>query len=430
MKVGEVFRYARPYEPSPKIIDGLPNYFYSTFCKDSNMPLLDSGINPIRAIKAPEGWRIPAILISSSPHRLGTSQTPWQDFFDPDTGYIRYYGDNKLPVSNPELAPGNKRLLEAFRIHNYPEIGPRSLSVPIIFFRRVRYGGKAKGFVQFQGFGIISRAELVTQYDRFNKRYFSNYVFGLTVFSLAKEAEDFNWDWINLRRNPDLTLADTLKIAPASWKRWIKHGTKALDQCRRRVAKLLVTSTGEQRPDSESDQAKVLREIYKFYEAHNRRRRFEALAAKIAGKVLEDAGGRYTFGWITPPTADGGADFIGRLDLGSEFSTIKVLVYGQAKCEGLRTPTSGRDIARTVARLQRGWIGVYVTTSYFSEAVQREVIHDKYPIMLIHGKRLAAEVIRLSYEEGYQSINAFLIAVDATYDGLVQVRDAEEILLI
>jgi hypothetical protein len=136
-----------------------------------------------------------------------------------------------------------------------------------------------------------------------------------------------------------------------------------------------------------------------------------------------------SLGWITPPSSDGGADFIARLDVGSGFSRAKIIVLGQAKCESPTTATGGNHIARTVARLRRGWLGVYVTTSFFSEAVQREVIEDQYPVCLIHGLRLAQEVSRMMYDSGYQSVGHLLADIDSRYDELVQVRKPEEILL-
>ena len=72
MRIGQIFRYARPYNPKAEIIDGLPNYFYHTFTEEQRLPLLDSGINPIQKIKAVDGLRCPAILISSSPHKIGS----------------------------------------------------------------------------------------------------------------------------------------------------------------------------------------------------------------------------------------------------------------------------------------------------------------------------------------------------------------------
>ena len=52
----------------------------------------------------------------------------------------------------------------------------------------------------------------------------------------------------------------------------------------------------------------------------------------------------------------------------------------------------GADLARTVARLKRGWIGVVVTTGTFSVKAQQELLADQYPIVLINGSRLAQEV--------------------------------------
>ncbi len=46
-------------------------------------------------------------------------------------------------------------------------------------------------------------------------------------------------------------------------------------------------------------------------------------------------------------------------------------------------PTNGVAIARTVARLKRGWIALYVTASFFSKQSQLEVIEDAYPLIKI-----------------------------------------------
>lgn len=97
MEIGKTFRYARPYNPISEIIDSYPNYFHATFSPNQKLPLLEGGINPIRKVKAQDGIRRPAILISSSPHKIGSYETPWQDFFDTDNGHIRYFGDNKEP---------------------------------------------------------------------------------------------------------------------------------------------------------------------------------------------------------------------------------------------------------------------------------------------------------------------------------------------
>ncbi len=127
---------------------------------------------------------------------------------------------------------------------------------------------------------------------------------------------------------------------------------------------------------------------------------FEAVAERIAEEVLVESG-RYRRGWITRKSGDFGIDFVGRLDVGSGFATAKLVVLGQAKCEQTTVATSAQDLARTVARLRRGWLGVYVTTSYFSAATQREVAEDAYPLVLIHGLQVAEIVERLALAEGF-----------------------------
>lgn len=188
------------------------------------------------------------------------------------------------------------------------------------------------------------------------------------VMSLLEESEHLDSNWIITRRDRTLALENTIELAPESWKMWIRYGKSSPDRFRRRVSKLFVTPTIEQRPKPGSRAEKTLEEIYRYY-AELGRQRIEALAAVVSAKVIGGSGENYVKGWITPPSSDWGVDFIGRLDVGTGFSKTRLVVLGQAKCERLNNPTSGTHIARTVARLKRGWVGVYVTTSYFSEQV-------------------------------------------------------------
>lgn len=426
MRVGQIFRYARPYDPDPRVIDGLPNYFFETGRAGSKLTLLDSGINPIAKVRAPEGERVPAILISSSPHKRGSSTTPWQDFFDSDNGHIRYFGDAKTPGMEPGRPPGNKALLSAFEAHHAETQTERRSSTPVVFFERTSYGGRAKGNVEFQGFGIIERVELVTQLDRSSNSTFSNYAYDFAVLSLTTEGEEFSWQWINDRRDPALSLEETLKNAPSSWKAFLRRGVADLGRARRRVSALMTSTKTEQSPTIGSTHERLLDQIYSYYD--NKKHQFEALAARVAERVLSRNGATYLRGWITPPSADEGADFVGRIDIGSGFSRIKQVVYGQAKCEKPSSTTSGRDVARTVARLRRGWIGVYVTTGSFSEPVQREIIEDEYPILLIPGSRVAHEVDTMLHEGAFASLDQFLDDISSTYRTSMMRRRPTEIL--
>ena len=110
MRIGEIFRYPRKKDPTISTIDGLPNYFYYTHTEGEKKALLEKGINPIGIVKTNSEQRTPAILISSSPHKIGSSDTPWQDYFDIDNGHIRYFGDSKDSLTEPNLKTGNNAL--------------------------------------------------------------------------------------------------------------------------------------------------------------------------------------------------------------------------------------------------------------------------------------------------------------------------------
>jgi hypothetical protein len=274
--------------------------------------------------------------------------------------------------------------------------------------------------------GVIEELRLVTQVEPKTGRPYTNFVAGIVVLDQAAESEDLDWDWISARRDPARTDADCLSLAPSSWQTWVHDGASALPRLRRSVARLSIIRKDEQLPTPGSKEEQVLQAIMEFY--NKRKPHFEALAETVAARVLAgDHSGTYKMGWITRRGHDHGTDFVGRLDVGSGFSATSLVVLGQAKCEG--GPTNGRDIARTVARLQRGWIGCYVTTSYFSPSVQLEIAEDEFPLVLIHGKRIAEEVLGIMSEDGSGSVLEVLERIDGTYRDRISDRRPDEILL-
>lgn len=426
MRIGDVLRYGSPKDPRPELVDGVANFWHVTTTPGRPRAQLERGINVVAPTRSPDASRIPAILLSSSPHKVGSHATPWQDHFDPDTGFARYYGDGKVSQRNaPEASPGNRTMLAARNRHSATERALRLAAEPLILFRRVARDGRQKGFVEFQGFGLIDRMELVTQLDAQTRRPFANYVFDLLILDLSREGEEFSWDWISHRRDPEVSDEECLTRAPQSWQKWVDEGDSARTRVRRSVARLTVTARSEQLPEPGTREAKILRQIMEFYDG--RKHRFEALAEVIAARVLGNVQGNYRVGWITPRGHDFGIDFVGRLDIGDGFARTSLVVLGQAKCE--QGVTSGRDIARTVARLQRGWFGCYVTTSFFSPSVQQEVLEDKYPIALVHGRRVAEETWKLAFDSTGANVRSFLEQVDAQYEDRLAQRRPDEVLL-
>ena len=416
--IGGIYRYSNQDVAGipPKTVDGLPNFFFETYAGlNYSRIFFQKGIHNLAAVNLADGAkRIPAIIISSSPHKVGTEITPWQDEFDPDHGRIKYYGDNKTSSRKASDSPGNKLLLNAFFSYTSPNQKVRKNSaIPLIFLKRVNYDGRRKGNLMFQGFGIIESVELITQYDsKLKSPYFTNYVYNMCVFSMKEEGEIFDWSWINDRRNPALSNEEADARAPSAWKKWVKEGQTGLHKVRRNISVLKIIPEGEQRPVSGSKEEQLLLQIYNYYK--NKRHIFELLAMRVAQEVFEEAGAAFIPGWITQKSGDRGIDFVARLDFSSHMSALKIVILGQAKCEKPNNPTNGVHIARTVARLKRGWFGVYVTTSYFSKSVQVEVLDDQYPIMLICGKKLAETVGKILFKRGI-SLETFLEELNQTY---------------
>jgi hypothetical protein len=427
VRIGDLLRDPLPKQPDQPTVEGLPNFYAWTRYGIHAAPF-GSGINPIRWADTVSGRRRPAVIIRSSPHKAGSAITPWEDTFEPDRGHVRYFGDSKVGRGiRAHEHPGNKELLRLLEEHRSPFREVRARAAPLVFFQTVRHRGKEKGHVRFHGIGLITDAELVTQLDRATGAPFSNYVYDCLVVSLAPENERFQWDWINARRGSEADDA-VLAYGPAAWQDWVANGDVALPRVRRRVATLLTTPPALQRPLAGSREDRTLKEVYAYYE--RRKHRFEALAEIIAERVIAGSGVPYRRGWITRGSGDRGIDFVGRIDLGHGFGAAAVVVLGQAKCESPSQATGGVHIARTVARLRRGWVGVYVTTSFFSGQVQEEIYEDRYPIVLINGRRLAEEVNALVIERGLPDVASLLGAVDATYDERLAYRHPEEILSV
>lgn len=424
LTIGTVYRYSSSNPVDLEVIDALPNLLYHTNTPGENKALLEAGINPIRAVGTPEGPRTPAILISSSTHKQGSKDTPWQDAFDVDNGFIKYYGDNKS-IGDPSRSPGNSTILDQFPLHKSTVVDDRQRAVPFIFFKSVRVGNRIKGNRLFQGVGLLRTAELVTQHQK-DIGYFTNYVFEFDVLDLRKDFEIFSWDWISARRNPRLSNMETLKLAPHSWRAWVLEGELIRNKLIRRVHKISSVSKQEQLPITGTREDKCLNEIYNFYDG--KKHHFELLASRVVANIIRQSGGLYKEGWITQGSSDGGIDFIGRIDLGFGFSKVEIIVLGQAKCEALSTPTNGVHLARTVARLKRGWVGAYVTTSFFSEKSQQEIGEDSYPLITVNGLELARETLKLTELSGSSSVYDFLQELDRAYPEYIERKRPEDIL--
>ena len=439
MRIFELYRYAKP-SPGPDIefIDGYRNIFNATRWPDwpglagAGRVQLDHGIDSVKKVKTADGERRPAILIASKPHRAGSDWTPWHDELDAERGHVRYFGDNKAELgSDPLGPPGNRSVVEQFALPTSSDRTDRLRAAPLLFFESLVHEGRSKGYWRFLGVGLVERAELVAQVDR-RGRPFVNYVFDCLLVDLSAEGLGIAWEWIAARRDPTKSLEECLQLAPVAWRQWGNGGAVIKERIRQQLARATTFSPADQRPDAGTPAEDALRQVIAHYKRLGAyqgvgEHRFEGLASEITGSVLRESG-QYRPGWITKRAGDGGIDFVARLDLGSGSSALKLVVLGQAKCIAGSAPvTSGLDLARTVARLDRGWIGSFVTTGYFSEQAQREVVSDRFPLLMLNGRHVGDAVIREASLRGV-SVTEYIAAVDAEYDARLSSRLPAEIL--
>lgn len=116
--------------------------------------------------------------------------------------------------------------------------------------------------------------------------------------------------------------------------------------------------------------------------------------------------------------------------MGSVAASTPVVVLGQAKCILPSSAVSPEQVARVVARLRRGWIGVYVTTGSFSRQAQIEIIDDQYPLVLISGGTLAASVRKMAQANYGGDLGALLQSTVDGYGVAVTHRRPEEVLSV
>lgn len=430
--IHDELRYAQRANQRDVQLDGYINYHWLMSPEELARPkvMLEAGINAPAEVSGPGGPRRALIAIRSSPWKAGHETNPWHDEFDLDHGHVRYFGDHKpATIGVPGATKGNRLLLDAARLHGGTTREERLQAPPLLLFRAITIhrDGRAlvKGHVEFCGAAIIERLEHVVQRDPETGRSFPNLSLDLAVVS-GGEVDGVDFRWIDDRRDSSLTAEEALRHAPDSWARWVKQGRMAIPGIRRRVLASAVRSAKDQQPQAGSPEARVLQTLYHFYDG--RKHAFELLASRVAAEVLRESGARYKEGWLSRSSGDGGVDFIGRIDMGSISASTPVVVLGQAKCIQPASSVSPEQVARVVARLRRGWIGVYVTTGSFSRQAQVEIIDDQYPVVLIAGGNLAMTVRRMAQANYGGDVEALLQSTVDQYGAAVTHRRPEEVI--
>lgn len=383
-------------EDEPFDTDGISNYRYVTSLNGHR----GSSAN----VSRPMFWYkdvnsiCPALIFHSNPFQKDKSINPWRDVILPTEGIVYYNGDNRIADRSPGANPntggqsGNNKtegLINLYKSHRRED---RLKAPPVLVFEQVKIHSKIKGYRAFKGVGVIIHTHIRQQYEENTDRVFSNYLFEIALLQCPYNGLD--WNWINDRRNENLQIEETMRNAPPNWRKWVNEGDACINSIQQRILRYAISHPREQRKEMSAGHENLLNKIIGHYKPNNKESKFEALASLAAKEFF---GARYERGWITPQTGDMGVDFIGRYDFhhpeippppGSVLGSTSLLVIGQAKCRLLDKEEMAKDIARVASRLQRGHIGIFITTGTFKESVQQEVAQDEYPMVLVNGRQL------------------------------------------
>ena len=375
-----------------EIVDGTPNWYFHTDIPNNRSKSLTAGrgIWSPSPVKKDGEMTTPVIICTTSPHREGSFEVPWSDVIKTVEGYAIYFGDNKIDKSRgAESVVGNRLALDAWQLQNSPSRNDRLKAPPVILVSSHGEIGKGKGYRRVEGLCVITRADFVLQRDPKSSRPFRNIRFEFLMLDLQDTRDSIPIDWINSRRDSSSELEEDLKLAPLAWQRLVERGASNLESYRRRVFQRLLVPDLRQTPERDSEIESIRNATIGFFDG--RKHDFETIGARITERLMQSQGFHYKTAWITPRSSDGGLDFVGSIDLNptAGFQSSRHVIVGQAKCENALS-TGGNDVARLASRLRRGWHGVYVTTSKFSSQVQRELIADKVPIILINGNQVAS----------------------------------------
>jgi hypothetical protein len=302
---------------------------------------------------------LPACLILVTHERTGGHKNPWDDLVDYGSGEILYWGDAKAHDTRRHSDFKGNKVLES--IYNEILDGNRQAVPPILHFSKPR-----SGVVRFNGLCALEKLDL-SWFDDHGKPV-RNYRAHLTVL----DVEEVSVEWLHSRMRA-ATLAQANKGAPAAWKQYLKGNVRKID-----IWKGQIRSTDDQLPETNSDDDRLLSQLTALTPTQ-----FEAVVVGIFRSMATVVHAITR----TQPTADGGFDFYGDFVLPRPLS-YRIAFRGEVKKYSRSTAVGPGEVSRLVARLGRGEYALFVTTSYFTKAVQKEVLNDGYPIKLICGSDL------------------------------------------
>ena len=304
-------------------------------------------------------------------------EAEWPDSLDYESGVFTYFGDKRTEGDLHKTTVGGNRLLR--NIFNKLHVGQRELIPPILVFEN--YKGVDGSYMRFLGLvapgaqGVSSFDDLVAVWRIKDRNRFQNYRSLFTVLKENLVAKVWLEDLVN-GINPSESI-----YCPSSWKRWVETGIYDPLTCER---KREPRSKENQSPQN-NNESNVLKNVKEGFSD----REFEFAAVKI----VELMDPRFKDFKVTQRARDGGRDAIGTYQVGHADHQIQLTAIVEAKLWKENSDIGVKPMSRLISRIKHRDIGVFITTSCFNKQVQKELIDDNHPVILISGGDIARVLI-------------------------------------
>ena len=322
-------------------------------------------------------------------------ETEWPDTLDRESGRFTYFGDNRMKgVQLHDTRVGGNRLLQ--RVYSLLHTHKRSEIPPFLCFETIK---TAQGtFMRFLGLacpggeGISAFDDLVAVWRIKGEDRFQNY---RAMFTVLRE-ETLQKSWLE-DMVAGIPPAES-KHCPATWRQWVKTGRYTPLSCARQIE----PRTRKEQEPADTNERKVLQRIYEELSE----REFEFAAAELVQLMDE----RFTDVAVTRAVRDGGRDVVASYRVGHAKHQVRLSAYVEAKRWNPDSAVGVKPMMRLIARLKHRDIGVFVTTSFFDRQVQKELIEDGHPVLLLSGGDIARLLIGRELATD-QNLGAWLKAI-------------------
>lgn len=300
----------------------------------------------------------------------------WPDSFDPETGLLTYFGDNKTGGREIHDTPrgGNVVLRNVFDAAH--SIGLRRHVAPAFVFTRAG-SGRTYRFIGLAvpGSGVSTFADdLIGIWRSTLGLRYQNYRATFTVLDVPTVSRE----WIR-----DILHGEPISTnAPKAWLDWISGSTPRALLAPRTAAH---RSKSEQEP-SDAIGRKLLMELHAHFSSNPHE--FEHFAAYIVRLSLPAVVALD----VTRKSRDGGRDAIGQYRVGNGGGQILLDFSMEAKCYAPGNSVGVAGLSRLISRLRHRQFGVLVTTSHLDLQAYKELKEDDHPIVVIAGNDIVNAV--------------------------------------